>query len=147
MAQKRKHHQSKLDHGEALLRALEDKTARAVKKNLGPVWRDNLFEIMMTRLELAKKDKAAFAGLPAEIARTPSAVPRFASLAAGTLARMLKLAKAPDTPAHVAGFAVLYAHVVRTFLDDNSRDMAKTMAALDRDLAHFERFCGYVTCK
>ncbi len=146
MAQKRKNHQSKLEHGEALLHALEEKTARAVKKRLGPNWRDNLFEIMMTRVELARGDKAVFAALPGEIARTPAMIPHFASLAAGTMTRMLKLAKAPASPPHVAAFAALYVHVVKTFLDDDTRDLAKTMSTLDRDLEHFERFCGYVTC-
>ncbi len=147
MAQKRKNHQTKLDKAEAMLRQLEEKTARAVKPRLGPHWRDNLFEVMMTRLELAAKDKKFFTSLPGEIGREPATIPKFAKLFTGTMGRLLKLAKAPASPAHVAAFSVLYVHVVSTFLHDETRDHAKTMAALDRDLGLFEQFAGYATCK
>jgi hypothetical protein len=146
MAQKRKTGQSKLARAEALLRKLEEKTARDVKKRLGNNWRDNLFEIMMTRLELAAGDKKAYAAVPGLLGEEPREIPKFAKLFCATMRRMLKLAKAPASPVHVAAFGILYASVVNTFLNDTAKDHAKTMAALDQRLGMFEQFAGYVQC-
>jgi ubiquinone biosynthesis protein COQ9 len=142
MAQKRKNHQTKLDRARALLLKLEADTAKAVKKNLGANWRDNLFEILMTRIELARKNKAAYLAIPTEIGANPVAIPRFLKLGAETMERMLTLAKAPATPVHVALFGAIYVHVIYVFLNDDSRDLSKTMAAIDRDLGHFENMFG-----
>ena len=80
MAQKRKTDQSKLAASTALLKKLEEKTARAVKGNLGDNWRDNLFEILMTRLELAAPHKKAYAAIPGALRREPREIQKFARL-------------------------------------------------------------------
>jgi len=147
MAQKRKTDQSKLDATAALLRKLEEKTAWDVKARLGDNWRDNLFEIMMTRLDLAAKHKKTYAAIPSALGHEPQEIPKFAKRFLKTMRRMLKLAKAPSSPLHVAAFGVLYASVVNTFLQDNTKDHAKTMAALDKGLGMFEQLVNFSVCR
>jgi len=147
MAQKHKTGQSKLDAAAALLKKLEEKTARDVKARLGDNWRDNLFEIMMTRLELAAKHKKTYAAIPSALGGEPKAIPKFAKLFFKTMRRMLVLADAPASPVHVAAFGILYASVVNTFLNDNTKDHAKTMAALDQRLGMFEQLVNFSVCR
>jgi len=145
MAQKRKTDQSKLDAAAALLKKLEAETARDVKKRLSGNWRDNLFEIMMTRMDLAAKHKKTYAAIPSTLSHQPQEIPKFAKRFLKTMHHMLKLAKAPASPLHVAAFSVLYASVVNAFLNDVTKDRAKTMAALDKGLSMFEQFAN-CTC-
>src|SRR4051812_33165515 len=100
----------------ALLKKIEEKTTHAVKGRLGHNWRDNLFEIMMTRLELATPHKKEFMRLPAAFRKDPQTLPEFACGFLKTMSRMLKLAKAPSKPHHVVAFSLLYATVIDTFL-------------------------------
>lgn len=146
MARKRKTNQSKLEASAALLRKLEEKTIRAVKGHLGDNWRENLFEILMTRIELAGPHKEAYAAIPSEFRRYPKEIPAFARTFLKTMHNILILAKAPASPLHVAAFSVLYTSVINTFLKDETRDHAKTMAAVDQRLGVFEQFMEYTSC-
>ena len=139
MAQKRKTDQTKLTAMAKMLRELETKTARSVKSRLGDNWRENLFEIMMTRMELAAPHRKSYAAIPSALRREPKKIPEFAKLFLNTMHNILKLAKAPAHPHHIAAFSILYASVVNTFLNDDTRDHAKTMAALDKRLGLFEQ--------
>ena len=156
MAQKRTSDHSKntgkagsknLEKAEALLKKIEDQTAVKVKRQLTQNWRNNLFEIMMTRVELAAPHKKFFAELPGAFRENPRALPHFVRLFAGTMKRILRLAKAPSRPHHIAAFSLLYVSVVDTFLKDPTRDHAKTMAALDKRLGIFEQFTQFDPCK
>lgn len=146
MAQKRKTDQSKLEASAALLRKLEEKTVHSVRGSLGDNWRENLFEILMTRLELAAPHKKTYAAIPREISQDPREAPKFARLFFKTMRNMLVLAKAPASPVHIAAFSILYASVINTFLKDTTKDRAKTMAAVDQRLGLFEQisssFCA-----
>lgn len=146
MTRKRKTNQSKLEASAELLRKLEEKTARAVKGHLGDNWRDNLFEILMTRIELAAPHKKTYAGIPAQVRHEPKSLPAFTRQFLKTMHSMLILAKAPASPVHVAAFGVLYALIIDTFLKDGTRDHAKTMAAVDQRLGMFEKFAEYTSC-
>ena len=153
MAQKRKTNHSKQTGGAklaavaALLKKIEEKTARDVKERLGDSWRDNLFEIVMTRIDLAAPHKKTFAAMPAAFRRDPQAVPAFARTFWQTMSRILKLAEAPSKPHHVAAFGVLYVSIIDTFIKDPTRDHAKTMAALDKRLGLFEQVVEFSRCR
>lgn len=136
----------RLRHIENILDDIENKTAHAVKGQLGGNWRDNLFEIMMTRLDLAAPHKKQMETIPHELRRDPTAIPHFARLGCRTAKGILKLAHAPAHPHHVLAFGVLYATVVDTYLKDPTRDHAKTMAALDKRLGWFEQFVDLSKC-
>src|SRR5580704_899947 len=110
MAQKRTtDHSKKLAEVAAILKKIEEKTAQAMKGNLGGNWRENLFEIIMTRIDLAAPHKKQFLALPSALRQHPKALPRFARTYCGTMRRILKLARAPAHPHHIAAFGVLYA--------------------------------------
>ena len=133
-----------------VLKDLELETDRAVKARLGDAWRDNLFEIMMTRLELAALHKKAFASLPDAFRKEPRAVVTFARTFWRTMAHMLKTASLPGSicqPAHVAAFGVLYASVIDAFLKDTTKDHSKTMAVLDQRLGWFQEFVEFSACR
>lgn len=130
-----------------ILEDIEEKTARAVEDRLDGSWRDNLFEIVMTRLDLATPHKKRFAALRSLFREDPKALPHFARTYCGTMKRILKLADAPSQPHHVAAFSVLYATIIDTFLKDDTRDHAKTMAALDKRLGYFEQFVEFARCR
>lgn len=148
MAQKRKtNHSKKLDAAADLLKKIDDKTARAVKGRLSDSWRDNLFEIMMTRADLAAPHKKSLAALPAAFRDSPQELPRFARIFWGTMKRLLQLAGAPAKPQHVAAYGALYLNVAEAFLKDPTRDHSKTMALLDKRLGQFEQFVNFAPCK
>jgi hypothetical protein len=156
MAQKRKTNHTKKkqtrsgqspDSIETLLKKIEEKTARDVQDRLGDNWRDNLFEIVMTRLDLAAPHKKQLAALKDKFREDPKAVPTFARTYYGTMKRILILADAPSLPHHVAAFSVLYATIIDTFLKDDTRDHAKVMAALDKRLGYFEQFVNFAHCR
>jgi len=131
----------------ALLKTIEEKTTRAVKKQLGNNWRENLFEIIMTRIDLAAPHKKKFLALRSEFRQDPKAIPGFARTYFATMKRILQLAAAPAHPHHVAAFSVLYASIIDTFLKDDTRDHAKTMAALDKRLGWFEQLVEFSKCR
>lgn len=141
MARKRTQDQSNLS---ALLDQLERDTARTVKKNLGDNWRDNLFEILMTRFELAAKKKKDFSALPKAARKDP--LP-FAKKFAKTMRNILKLAEAPASPLHLAAFSGIYLSLIDTFMKDDTKDLAKTMAAVDKRLGWFEQLVEMAPCK
>ena len=130
-----------------LLKTIEEKTARDVKKRLGDNWRDNVFEIVMTRIDLTAPHKKKFTALRDAFRNDPKAIATFARPYCGTMKRILQLAEAPALPHHVAAFSVLYATIIDTFLKDDTRDHAKVMAALDKRLGYFEQFVDFSKCR
>ena len=130
-----------------ILKKLEQDTARDVKKRLGGTWRDNLFEILMTRFDLARPHKKLFSGLLTS-REMPKLAPRLIKDFYGTMDGMLDLAGIPAAscrPMAVTGFGALYLSLIPVWLEDDSKDHAKTMAAVDRRLSLFEQgleFCG-----
>lgn len=148
MAQKRKTNHSKtLADIEKILTDIEAKTAKQVKRSLGASWRDNLFEIMMTRMDLAAPHKKTFAAVPSLLRDEPKKAPHFARRFGRTMKNILMLAKAPAQPHHVVAFSVLYVSVIDTYLKDETRDHSKTMAALDKRLGLFQQFIEFSRCR
>ncbi|MFH1158016.1 MAG: hypothetical protein V1721_03920 [Pseudomonadota bacterium] len=133
-----------------VLETLEKETACDVKDRLGNDWRDNLFEILMTRIDLAAPHKKAYASLPAAFRREPRALLEFAKLFFETMDKTLTLAGLPAGglyPAHVAAFSVLSLSLVGAFLRDDAKDRSKIMATLDRRLGLFEKFVECTRCE
>lgn len=120
-----------------VLKKLEKDTQELVEDHLGDDWRDNLGEILMTRFELAQKHRGAFASLGPAFLRHPDKAPRFARQFYGMLDRTLRLAgleKKLCQPACVTGLGAVYLSLVGVWANDDTPDMAKTMAAIDRRL-------------
>jgi hypothetical protein len=51
-------------------------------------------------------------------------------------------AAGPKGMIRAQGLALLYANVMRTWVDDDDEGLARTLAALDRELARGQRFVG-----
>jgi AcrR family transcriptional regulator len=104
--------------------------------------RDRLFDVMMRRFDALQGRRAGIVALlralPGDPATALALLPGLARAARWTL-------EAAGLPAHgIAGTlraqAVAFIHlsVLRTWLDDDTEDMARTMAALDRALREAE---------
>ncbi|HKD29955.1 MAG TPA: TetR/AcrR family transcriptional regulator [Xanthobacteraceae bacterium] len=106
--------------------------------------RERLFDVLMRRLELMAPDRAAIRSLMRSARRHPSLALAFNSLAVRSQQWMLAAANidAAGTRGIVRaqGLALLFAGVLRTFVDDEDEGLARTMAALDRALARGQRW-------
>jgi len=146
ITKKRKTKQFTLADAEILLKKIEKETRKAIKGNLTDNWRDNLFDIIMTRMEIANKYKKEYIQINKALKREPQAACGFARELFNTMHNILFMAKAPDRYIHIASLTILYLTVVNVFLKDNEKDLNKTMAALDKNLGYFEElsllFCG-----
>lgn len=109
--------------------------------------KDRLFDLIMRRLDALGPHKDAIRALAREALRTP---PAAVALAAGPLREslqwMLAAAKiepwGPFQPLQVKGLGLIYLSVLRTWLDDDGEDQAKTMAALDKALSRADSLVG-----
>jgi AcrR family transcriptional regulator len=110
--------------------------------------RERLFDVLMRRLEELSPDRAAVRSLMRSAQRHPSLALALNGLAVRSQQWMLTAANinaaGPRGMIRAQGLAVLFAGVMRTFVDDEDEGMAKTMAALDRALGHGERWSGFL---
>ncbi len=101
--------------------------------------RDALFEVVMARFDLLMPYKAALRSIMKD------AEPDLAMLGAALSSQQWMLSAAgidssgPRGSVRTLGLASVYASVFRTWLDDDDPGMARTMAALDRQLRSGER--------
>lgn len=110
--------------------------------------RERLFETLMRRFDAMKPQRPALR----RIARSLSCDPLLALLSGPALLRsmawMLEASGIPTTGPNgrlrVNGLVLIYLDVLRTFLGDETADLARTMAALDRRLRQAERCLGVV---
>lgn len=104
--------------------------------------RDRLFDILMERFDLANQDRAALVSILSACRADPKqAVISFPHLGQ-SMTRMLEAAGL-DTgglrgAARVAGLTGLYMWVLRTWMKDDSPDLSRTMAVLDKGLSRLE---------
>lgn len=130
-----------------VLKKLESDTRQNVEKHLGKDWRDNLAEILMTRFELAQAHRPAFASLGKSFARHPAATPRFARGFYKTLDGMLQLSgisRKLCQPVCVMALGAVYLSLVDVWMKDNTPDLSKTMAAIDRRLDLYAQALDFV---
>jgi AcrR family transcriptional regulator len=108
--------------------------------------RERLFDVMMRRLEALAPHKAAVRSLTRSAACNPGLAFALNGLTVRSMQWMLTAADigaaGPKGIARGQGLALLYASVLRTWLDDDDPGLARTMAALDRGLARGARWSG-----
>lgn len=126
---------------DAFIRRVDAEVLAAGPADAGEAARDRLFEVLMRRFDVLAPRKAAVAavlrdvvdptvglvGLPA-LARSMAWTLEAAGLSATGLGGLVR----------VQGLMAVYANAVRVWLRDDSPDMAKTMAALDKGLRRAE---------
>ncbi len=105
--------------------------------------RDRLFEIMMRRFDALNAHRDGFKSIIFASLRDPAAVPLVLCRLHTSAASILSAAGiSPDGILglmRVKGLAVVGACALRAWLRDDSADLAKTMAALDKALARAEK--------
>jgi AcrR family transcriptional regulator len=108
--------------------------------------RERLFDVLMRRLEVLAPHKAAVRSLMRSASRNPGLAFALNSLSVRSQQWMLTAAdiaaSGPRGMMRAQGLALLFASVLRTWVDDQDRGLARTMAALDRALARGQRWAG-----
>ena len=107
--------------------------------------RERLFDVLMRRLELLAPHKEAVRSLLRSARRNPPLALALNAMAVRSQQWMLTAAgigaSGPKGMVRAQGLALLFANVLRTWVDDDD-DNARTLAALDRELARGQRFAG-----
>ena len=110
--------------------------------------RERLFDVLMRRIETLAPHKAAVRSLARSAARNPGLAFALNGLAVRSQQWMLTAAdisaSGPKGMLRAQGLAMLFASVLRTFVDDDDPGHARTMAALDRALARGQRWNGFL---
>ncbi len=123
-------------------RRMQDNTSAAPDDSAA----DRLFEIMMARFDIFQEHRAAMTRLFREVPRDPSALATLMPClhrSAGMIVAYGGSGKCPQLGRVVAGGVM--AATARTWLDDASPDMSKTMAALSRHLARAQKIGFFKT--
>jgi len=107
--------------------------------------RERLFDVLMRRLELLGDHKEAVRSLLHSARRDPPLALALNAMAVRSQQWMLTAAgigaSGPKGMVRAQGLALLFANVLRTWVDDDD-DNTLTLAALDRELARGQRFAG-----
>ena len=110
--------------------------------------RERLFDVLMRRLEVLAPHKAAVRSLTRSAMRNPPLAFALNGLTVQSQQWMLTAADigaaGPRGMVRAQGLAVLFASVLRTWVDDDDPGLARTMAALDRALARGQRWSGFL---
>jgi len=108
--------------------------------------RERLFDVLMRRLETLGPHRQAVHSLIRSARRNPPLALALNGLAVRSLQWMLTAAgigaSGPRGAVRAQGLALLFASVLRTWVNDEDPGLARTMAALDRALARGQRFAG-----
>jgi AcrR family transcriptional regulator len=110
--------------------------------------RERLFDVLMRRLEALSPYRPAIRSVMRSARRNPGLALALNGLAVNSQQWMLTAANitasGPKGVVRAQGLALLFAGVLRTFVDDEDDGLARTMAALDRALARGQRWVGFL---
>ena len=110
--------------------------------------RERLFDVLMRRLEALAPHRAAVRSLLRSASRNPGLAVALNGLALRSQQWMLTAADidaaGPRGILRAQGLALLYARVLRVWLNDQDPGLARTLAALDRELARGQRWAGFL---
>jgi ubiquinone biosynthesis protein COQ9 len=105
--------------------------------------KDRLFDLLMRRFDALNEHREAYAALAWELPRTPVEAGCLALQLRRSLANMLEAAGLSASGLRgvfrIEGLGALYACALRVWLKDESADLSKTMAELDKRLGQVER--------
>lgn len=110
--------------------------------------RERLFDILMKRLEAHASHKAAIRSLLRSSRYDPPLALALNSFAARSMSWMMTAAgistAGPRGIVRAQGLTLLYARVVSTWAEDDDPGLARTMSALDRELARGQQLSGFL---
>ena len=109
-------------------------------------YRDRLFDVLMRRFDALAPHKEGVAAIVRDSALDPAFAACVGPRLMGSMGWMLEAADVPSSGvaglARSKGLALIYVSAFRIWLGDDTPDMARTMAALDRGLARAEWLMG-----
>ena len=110
--------------------------------------KDRLFEILMERFDAATPYKPVLRRFWHDWLHTPDDFPSLACQGYSSMTWMLEAAglnpRGISGILRVQGLTTLYVLALRTWLDDDSPDLGKTMAFLDKGLSQMERAAAWL---
>jgi AcrR family transcriptional regulator len=121
---------------------------RKVLENIGEVdenssHRDLLFEILMERFDILNEDREALLSILDSFKFDPKQLVIGLPHLGRSMSWMLETAGIETNgihgAAHVMALTTVYVATVKTWMEDDSEDMSKTMAALDKNLGRAEQ--------
>ncbi len=119
------------------------KAGEKAGEEAGVTARDRLFDVLMRRFDALTPHKAGLAAIARDTCADPLAAVVLLPRVVGSMAWMLEAAGLSSSgligALRAKGLALVYGEAFRVWLGDDSKDMAKTMAALDRALGRAER--------
>jgi AcrR family transcriptional regulator len=131
---------SKADVLAAFVRMVDDAVlARAPHRTGAQPARDALFEVVMSRFDVLNPYKPALKSIAASWSLDPTVACAVGQAQAWMLRAAGIRVEGLEGQARAAGLGAVYASVYRTWLSDDDPGLAKTMAALDRQLRRGER--------
>lgn len=108
--------------------------------------KDKLFDLIMRRFDILSEHKEAYAALAWELPRTPLMASCLMFQLRRSLANMLEAAGVSASGLRgafrIEGLGAIYACALRTWLRDETADLSKTMAELDKRLGQVDRCIG-----
>lgn len=127
-----------------LVHYISDETEAAVgKPSAKSAPYDRLLDVLMTRFEILQKHRKAILNLTEYLKHDPKAACLLVPAEAEAMRTALDLAglKQPQTQeiVSVAGLLLIYGLTLCTWQKDESKDLSKTMATLDRNLRRAEK--------
>lgn len=112
--------------------------------------RDRLFDVMMRRFDALRPFRDGLRAVARDLPGEPATALAYSCAFGRSMAWMLRAAGIdPDQrggAALVAGLGAVHARVMRVFLNDDTADLSRTMAALDNGLRGAERW-GATFCR
>ena len=110
--------------------------------------RDRLFEVLMARFDALNPIKETVRAIVRASPSDPMLAAEMACATGHAMAQALDAAKLPSGgllgPARVQALGLAYLSTVRVWLADDTPDMAKTMAHLDRQLGRLDRLAAFL---
>ncbi len=110
--------------------------------DMGESVRDRLFDVIMRRLDALEPHKEAIAAIAEDLPSDPltalAVLPAFGNAMAWILETVGLSASGLSGAVRIKGLALIYLTTLRTWLEDDTADAARTMATLDRSLRRTE---------
>lgn len=120
----------------------------AVNDNLSDP-RDVLFDLLMDRFEKLNENRAALLSILSAFKSDPKDALLALPYLGRSMAWMLEAAGADTSgwrgAARIAGLSAVYLSALRAWMKDDSADLSKTMAALDKNLSRAQDWAGRLT--
>lgn len=126
-----------------ILASLDVRVQQDVRDRLGGRWRDDMFELLMTRFDLMQPHRDAYSDImPAALANPCQAGPVMTRRLTHSMHQMIEQAGVPVTGlqrhAAIVALSGIYLSLLEVWRQDDTADLAKTMAAVDQRLGWYE---------